>query len=186
MRVSTHHACVRTCRVWKFFFFFCANLSSPISRVYICACTCICVCVRVRVVPPFSLPRLFFSPPPFLFFGVLGHEGVSRKTRTLEQAECGSSREVIIRVHESLAAWLLPHPTTYIHIYTAAAQKQCVRNITQHTYLGETAWEEKGTRRHGRICHCRRWVSLVVMNKRRIEKGKRKRNLPGKDPARQR
>lgn len=72
---------------------------------------------------------------PFFFFGVLGHEGVSRKTRTLEQAECGSSREVIIRVHESLAAWLLPHPTMYIHIYTAATQKQCVRNITQHTYL---------------------------------------------------
>lgn len=72
----------------------------------------------------------------FFFFEVLGHEGVSRKTRTLEQAECGSSREVIIRVHESLAAWLLPRPTTYIHIYTAAAQKQCVRNITQHTYLG--------------------------------------------------
>lgn len=40
----------------------------------------------------------------------------------------------LLRVHESLAAWLLPRPT-YIHIYTAAAQKQCIRNITQHTYL---------------------------------------------------
>lgn len=79
---------------------------------------------------------LFSSFSPVFFFGVLGHEGVSRKTRTLEQTECGSSREVIIRVHESLAGWLLPHPTMYIHIYTAAAQKQCVRNITQHTYLG--------------------------------------------------
>lgn len=90
------------------------------------------------VVPPFSF--LAFSQ---FFFGVLGHEGVSRKTRTLEQTECGSSREVIIRVHESLTAWLLPHPTTYIHIYTAAAQKQCVRNITQHTYLGKLHGEKE-------------------------------------------
>lgn len=86
-----------------------------------------------------SLSFLVFSR---FFFGVLGHEGVSRKTRTLEQAECGSSREVIIRVHESLAAWLLPRPTTYIHIYTAAAQKQCSKHYSTYI-LGELHGEKE-------------------------------------------
>jgi len=114
----------------------------------------------------------FFSP--IFFFGVLGHEGVSRKTRTLEQAECGSSREVIIRVHESLAAWLLPRPTTYIHIYMAAAQKQCVRNITQHTYLGNCTEKKNSPTRPNLSLSPVSFVNCYTMDS--------KKDSPGKTP----
>lgn len=137
--------------------FLCKPIFTYLSRL-----GCVCMCS--------SFLSSFF---PF-FFGVLGHEGVSRKTRTLEQAECGSSREVIIRVHESLAAWLLPHPTTYIHIYTAAAQKQCVRNITQHTYLGNCTEKKKSPTRLNLSLSPVSFVSCYITNSEKTCRGRRR------------
>lgn len=146
------YVCVYVCES-----FLCKPIFTYLSRL-----GCVCMCS--------SFLSSFF---PF-FFGVLGHEGVSRKTRTLEQAECGSSREVIIRVHESLAAWLLPHPTTYIHIYTAAAQKQCVRNITQHTYLGNCTEKKKSPTRLNLSLSPVSFVSCYITNSEKTCRGRRR------------
>jgi len=79
-----------------------------------------------------SVPS-FFPRFSHFFFGVLGHEGVSRKTRTLEQAECGSSREVIMspRIARRLVTASSYNVHTYIH--GCCAKTMCSKHYS--TYI---------------------------------------------------
>lgn len=163
MRVSTHPLyvyvvcicilclCLQVFRA-SLFFFYLSHASS----------TRVCTCVRL----------LFFSPLVLVFFfafGILGHEGVSRKTRTLEQAEWKQlgSYYTSPRIARRLVAASSYVVHTYIH---GLLRKNNVYSKHYSTYiLIKSAWR-KGIRWHNQICHCHSEVLFLVAIWKEIKK----------------
>ena len=122
-------------------------------------CVCMCVCVYMsasfsckpiftyltRLVRVYVRVRLFFPPLVLVFFsfffGILGHEGVSRKTRTLEQAEWKQlgSYYTSPRIARRLVAASFYVVHTYIH---GLLRKNNVYSKHYSTYILKSAWRK--------------------------------------------
>lgn len=121
-----------------------------------------------RLVRVYVRVRLFFIPL-FSFFGVLGHEGVSRKTRTLEQAEWKQlgSYYTSPRIARRLVAASSYVVHTYIH---GLLRKNNVYSKHYSTYILESAWRKRICW-HGQICHCRSEYRYLLYQQKRLVEG---------------